>query len=230
MVKLIIGTIGIKRLQGRVAIVPVAAGGGTGKMQEKTVTPSTAAQVVTPDGGYAGLSRVNVAAAKLQDKIVEPSTGGQVVQADDGSLALGTVTVQGAPLQSKTVTPGTEQQTVTPDTGFYGLGSVTVPGDGNLVPANIAKDVTIFGITGTMEAAVVGSTVKVTEVSVDETAGSYTLTYEDGTEVTGMVTFDTFGLPVALTDNQGNSVTFDALGWPTVATNADGHTVTITRW
>ena len=126
MLKLIIGAIGIKRLQGRVSIVPAAAGAGGGKMQEKTVTPSTAAQVVTPDGGYAGMYRVNVEAAKLQDKIVSPSTAGQTVQADDGSLGLGTVTVQGAPVQEKTITPSSVVQIAEPDAAFFGLSRVTV--------------------------------------------------------------------------------------------------------
>lgn len=49
---------------------------------------------------------------------------------------------------AKTVTPTTSEQTVVA-TGRYTTGDVVVAGDANLVPANIAQGVSIFGVTGT---------------------------------------------------------------------------------
>lgn len=52
-------------------------------------------------------------------------------------------------LQSKTVTPTGQTFTVRPGGGYDGLSAVTVAGDVNLKAGNIAKDVTIYGVTGT---------------------------------------------------------------------------------
>ena len=49
---------------------------------------------------------------------------------------------------AKTVTPGTAAQTAVAS-GRYTTGDVDVAGDANLVPANIAQGVSIFGVTGT---------------------------------------------------------------------------------
>ena len=119
------GKITIKRLVGVVKIVPGVSGSG-GKLQEKNVTPTIDGFSVMPDGGYAGLSRVNVAAPALQVKSVEPGTAANTVQADAGYLALGSVTVKAAPLQAKSAKPSMEVQNITPDAGVYGLSSVEV--------------------------------------------------------------------------------------------------------
>ena len=59
----------------------------------------------------------------------------------------------------KTVTPKATSQTVLPDQGDDGLSQVTVSGDSNLVAGNIKKDVSIFGVTGTLESSSGGSSI-----------------------------------------------------------------------
>ena len=89
----------------------------------------------------------------LQDKTVKASTKEDItVTYDENYDGLGTVTVTKADilLQEKTVTPTAESQTVTNDTDYDGLSSVVVNGDSNLIPENIKKDISIFGILGTL--------------------------------------------------------------------------------
>ena len=49
------------------------------------------------------------------------------------------------------VTPSAKEQVITPDSDHSGFNKVTISGDENLVPSNIRKGVTIFGVTGTNE-------------------------------------------------------------------------------
>ena len=73
----------------------------------------------------------------------------------------GTITVNVQPrLQTKEATPLTLAQTVSPDAGYDGLQSVTVTGvtseiDSNITADNIKKDVTILGVTGTLESGII---------------------------------------------------------------------------
>lgn len=62
-----------------------------------------------------------------------------------GVKTQGTIADQAA----QTITPTTTDQTIA--SGKYLTGAQTIKGDANLVAANIAKDVTIFGVTGTHE-------------------------------------------------------------------------------
>lgn len=127
-------------------------------LQEKTATPKTTAQTVTPDSGYDGLSKVTVNAmptATQATPSITVSSGGLITAKATqtaGYVASGTkqatkqLTVQAA----KTVTPTTSNQTAVAS-GRYTTGAITVKGDANLKAANIAKGVTIFGVTGTHE-------------------------------------------------------------------------------
>ena len=72
---------------------------------------------------------------------------------------------------AKTVTPGTSNQTAVAS-GRYTTGDVVVAGDANLVPANIAQGVSIFGVTGTHSG---GTQLESVSISVSKTDGLYSI-------------------------------------------------------
>lgn len=104
-------------------------------LQEKSATPTEAQQVVTPEEGYYGLSKVTV--AKIPDNYVIP-TGVVEITAngthDVSGKASATVNVQ-PKLQEKTATANGE---VTPDAAYEGLSKVTVN-----VPATPTEEKTV---------------------------------------------------------------------------------------
>lgn len=101
-------------------------GGGSAKLQSKTVKSTTSTQTVSPDNGYDGFSSVTVSPIKLQSKPVSPLTTSVIVRPDTGYDGLSQVTVRKMDLISKTVTPTNEVQTVQPGAGYDGLSSVVV--------------------------------------------------------------------------------------------------------
>ena len=123
--------------------------GGTPSLQTKSVNPTTSQQVVEPDNGYDGLSAVTVGA--VTSSIDSNIQAGNIKSGVNILGVNGTYTGGGSNYQQKTVTPSASQQVVSADSGYDALSQVTVNGSSNLVPANIKKDVEIFGVTGTLE-------------------------------------------------------------------------------
>lgn len=133
------------------------------KLQEKTVSPSTSSQVITPDSGYGGLSKVNVNAmttvSKATPSISVSSSGLITASATQpaGYVTSGTTsnTKQLSTQSGKTITPSTSQQ-VAVSSGVYTTDNIYVSGDTNLTSSNIKSGVSIFGVSGSYEG--VGST------------------------------------------------------------------------
>lgn len=145
------------KLDGMAALIEGIEQGSDPVLQSKTVSPTTSTQTVTPDSGYDGLSKVTVNAmptATQATPSISVSSAGLITASATqtaGYVAAGTksatkqLTVQGA----QTITPGTSNKTIA--SGRYLTGTQTIKGDANLIAGNIAKDVTIFGVTGTHE-------------------------------------------------------------------------------
>lgn len=140
--------------------------------------------------------------ANLQSKNVSPSQTAQTVTYDTNYDGLSSVIVAAAILQNKSITPKKDTQSITADTGNYGLGTVTVEGDENLLPENIKKGVSIFGVEGTSEGGEGGGT-NISTVSYDEEYNT-TFNYEDTTENTFTPEFGEDGNITTITDSEGN--------------------------
>lgn len=136
-------------LAGKTAVTPI--------LQSKTVTPTTSSQNITPDSGYDGLSQVTVNAmptATQATPSISVSSGGLITASATQSAGYVTEGTKSATKQltvqaAQTITPGTSNKTIA--SGRYLTGTQTIKGDANLKAANIAKGVSIFGVTGTHE-------------------------------------------------------------------------------
>ena len=111
-------------------------------------TPATTI-TAQPSISVSALGLITATNSKTQS--VTPTVSAGYVSAGTA----GTITVSGSntsqlPTQAaQTITPTTTDQTIA--SGKYLTGAQTIKGDANLIAENIAKDVTIFGVTGTHE-------------------------------------------------------------------------------
>lgn len=98
----------------------------------------------------------------LQSKLINPTELDQVLNVDDGFSGMKQVKVNAIPSDyvgsgvtrkgETAYTPTTTDQEIA--SGQYLSGKQVIKGDSNLVAENIAKDKTIFGITGTHEGGI----------------------------------------------------------------------------
>ena len=102
-------------------------------------------------------TEINARTAKLQavlkdaNNSIAEKNGAPAASLNGLPDAIDSIPASEPKLQVKGVTPTGDIITVRPDSGYDGLSAVNVAGDAYLVPENIAKDVTIYGVTGTHE-------------------------------------------------------------------------------
>lgn len=123
-------------------------------------TTITATPTITVSA--AGLITASVSASQN----VTPSvTAGYISSGTAGAISVsGSDTEQLTVKAAATITPGTTDQTIA--AGQYLTGVQTIKGDSNLVAAYIAKNVTIFGVNGTLDAPVVSQDAQTKVLSI----------------------------------------------------------------
>lgn len=109
--------------------------------QAKTYTPSSFPVTVRPDSSYNYLSQVTI--NKPSSLVASRIAPGETICGISGTWEPN--------LQDTSVTPTRFPYTVEKSSSYDGLGTVTVNKPSNLESYNIAKGVTIAGITGTYE-------------------------------------------------------------------------------
>ncbi len=149
----------------------------------KSVTPTAAGVTVEPDTNYDGLSKVTVEGdSDLKSSNIK---AGVTIFGVAGNYA-----GEGCDhkFDSIAVTPEAKSRTYrASDNNLSGYSTFTVNGDDALVPGNIKKDATIFGVKGEYDTDTT-ATATVNDIREGETA------WVNGTEITGEV-------PTRSTDN-----------------------------
>lgn len=133
----------------------VASGSATTPATSITATPTITVSA-------AGLITASVSASQN----VTPSvTAGYVSAGTAGAITVsGSETEQLTTKAAATITPGTTDQTIA--AGQYLTGAQTIKGDSNLQAAYIAKNVQIFGVTGSLDAPVVSQDAQTKVLSI----------------------------------------------------------------
>ena len=135
------------------------------EITELNVTPTTSAQVILAPAGTDGYSPINVAA--VTSSIDANIIAGNIKK--DVTILGVTGTVEELNGETKVVTPTTSQQVITPSSGKNAITRATIEAvtssiDANIIAGNIKKDVTILGVTGTLEEGITPTgTISITE-------------------------------------------------------------------
>lgn len=147
-------------------------GSAAPNLEAVTVVPTGNAFIRTPSPGYNGISSVTVEGdANLSPENIAK---GIIIYGVKGTKA------SNPSLQTAVITPTGEDITRYPDTaqGYEGFNSVIVEGDPNLVPENIARGVTIYGVEGVHAAA--GENVVLSSITVTPTGEDFTENAAEG--------------------------------------------------
>lgn len=103
--------------------------------------------------------------AKFMDTTDATAVAADIRQGKTGYVGNAKVTGSMAEKAATTYTPGTSDQTIAADQ--YLTGAQTIKGDVNLVPANILKNTSIFGVVGSLQLPTISqdSTTKVLSIA-----------------------------------------------------------------
>lgn len=123
------------------------------------ITYSNVPKIQIPKSGSGTAEFYDVSDATLNN--ANKMLSGVTAYGGNGTKYTGSITSKSA----QTYTPNTSDQTIA--SGQYLSGAQTIKGDANLVASNIAKNVQIFGVTGTLSSPVISqdSTTKVLSIS-----------------------------------------------------------------
>lgn len=123
------------------------------------ITYSNVPKIQIPKSGSGTAEFYDVSDATLDN--ANKMLSGVTAYGGNGTKYTGSITSKSA----QTYTPNTSDQTIA--SGQYLSGAQTIKGDANLVASNIAKNVQIFGVTGTLSSPVISqdSTTKVLSIS-----------------------------------------------------------------
>lgn len=149
-------------------------------------------KVITASGDIDGYNPVRIRAvdAGIDNNIIPGNIKkGVDILGVTGTLEAGSASPT---LQEKTAEPKTSSVDVIPDEGFDGLSKVTVEPvtssiDENIVPENIKKDISILGVTGTMEEATEPT---LQEKTAEPKTTSQTITPDEGYDGLSQVVVD----------------------------------------
>lgn len=152
------GTLGTSA---RLIYISGSMGSGDASVSEKRYTPMVGssykkilvkAPSVTSTEGKTVVDASNVeieievGCSDFGNAVAANVLSGKTFTASPGLKVKGTM----ASKEAETITPGVDDQTIAANQ--YLAGAQTIKGDNNLVAGNIKKDVSIFGVTGTLEA------------------------------------------------------------------------------
>ena len=153
----------------------VLIAGGTATTPTKTITANPTLSL----NSSTGVVTANVTGSS---SVTPTVSAGYVSSGTGGTISVsGSSTYQLTTQAAQTITPGTQNITVA--SGRWLTGAQTVSGDANLVAANIANGVTIFGVQGTHAGGT--DTSDATATSADLLSGK--TAYAKGVKLTGTI-------------------------------------------
>lgn len=159
-------------------------GSGVKTKGATTISPSTSIQTVVSAGTYVTGDIKVSAMTRGELKTPTINSSGLITAGVKTSGYLDTSKTSTLQLTTKsatTFTPTTTNQTI--NAGQYLTGAQTIQGDANLIPANIASGVSIFGVTGTHQGGGGTDTSDATATQADIVNGK--TAYINGGKVTG---------------------------------------------